>query len=443
MLLAAAAAAGEIEDLVRQLGDDDFTKREAAVQRLVEIGAEAVPALEKAREAEDAETRARAAIALERIAWQVELPERFRKAHPEATQDIPAGDEASRVAWLKLLARECGADALPAATLFLSDSSRRVRSDALLFLMAHAARLAELREPWRLERLAPALTDPDPGLRALALRAAGEWGRPAGKADALAELVTRAVVPAARLALAADEEATRAAAARALGRLRAREALRELADAAADASPAVRRAAIEALGEIGDPRGADAVSAALLDPSDDVALAALDACRTTATPDAVRRIRELLRQPERPLGVRQGALESLAALDPASAVEESAAYLASDADDLRAAAWRIRLARSLEEAASAIADEAPEVRLVAAAALERATPAQAAALAPPLLDDARSVTLRDARGADLDRSEVRARAIASLEKVAKRKLKAPDADALAEAWKAWCRAGGR
>ena len=65
-VLALPALAGEVEDMVKQLGDDSYEKREAAEKRLEEIGEPALPALRAAAESEDAEVRAKAPIAGER-----------------------------------------------------------------------------------------------------------------------------------------------------------------------------------------------------------------------------------------------------------------------------------------------------------------------------------------------------------------------------------------
>jgi HEAT repeat protein len=50
----------EIARLVKQLGDDDFDKREEATARLKEIGEPALDALDKAKSSRDAEVRRRA-----------------------------------------------------------------------------------------------------------------------------------------------------------------------------------------------------------------------------------------------------------------------------------------------------------------------------------------------------------------------------------------------
>ncbi|MHC4933521.1 MAG: HEAT repeat domain-containing protein, partial [Planctomycetota bacterium] len=73
------------EDLVRQLGDDDYAVREGATKKLVEMGEKAVPALEKALQSEDLEVRLRAGRALRAI-----RDDKTGRA-PEVDEAAPAG----------------------------------------------------------------------------------------------------------------------------------------------------------------------------------------------------------------------------------------------------------------------------------------------------------------------------------------------------------------
>lgn len=57
----------KIQDLIRQLGSDDFQTRESATQELKKLGKAAEPALREALSHEDAEVRARARQALDEI----------------------------------------------------------------------------------------------------------------------------------------------------------------------------------------------------------------------------------------------------------------------------------------------------------------------------------------------------------------------------------------
>jgi hypothetical protein len=55
--LRAGSESAEAERLVRQLGSDDYTQREAAAKNLLWMGQAARPALEKAQQSADAEVR--------------------------------------------------------------------------------------------------------------------------------------------------------------------------------------------------------------------------------------------------------------------------------------------------------------------------------------------------------------------------------------------------
>lgn len=443
-LLAIPARGGEIEDLVKALGDDDYQVRERAAQRLTEIGEPAVPALREATGSADAEVRAKASRALSCIEWRTALPKAFLEKHPGAVDEILAADDETLVRWLQVLGGTCpGAEAVPAASRFLEFSSGRVRKDALLLISRRSAVLRGVRDEAALGRMLPFLADPDPGLRVLALSVAGEWGRKEGAAeDRLAEAVRRKVVPAALSALGAADGTVRAAAARALGRIADPAAVERLCDGAADPVSAVRIASLEALGLIGDRRGARVAAAALSDPGTDVVRAAIDACGRMRAVEAVPAIREAMGAEGRAPILRQAALEVLEVLAPPA--EEDARRCLSDANAvLRAVAWRIVMAAHPEEGPVAAGDEDAEVRLVAAAALARAPREAAVPALLALLDDERAVTLRNSRGADLMRGEVRELAIASLEQVTGRASKEEGTDARVAGWKAWAAAGGR
>ena len=60
-----------VDDLIRQLGSDEFDAREKASDELLRIGAPALPALRKAAESGDAEVRYRIKLILPRIEWSL------------------------------------------------------------------------------------------------------------------------------------------------------------------------------------------------------------------------------------------------------------------------------------------------------------------------------------------------------------------------------------
>lgn len=73
-----------IEDLIRQLGDDDYATREAASRELAKYGARAAPALKKVLEdpATDLETRTRAKAVLDEIDKASRLAEAYTPRKP-------------------------------------------------------------------------------------------------------------------------------------------------------------------------------------------------------------------------------------------------------------------------------------------------------------------------------------------------------------------------
>jgi len=86
-LLALVALAGEptIDQLVERLGADDYQAREAATKALIAHGTAAIPALEKAVQAEDVEVRMRAGRALRSIREkQAQVAPKVEKKRPDA-----------------------------------------------------------------------------------------------------------------------------------------------------------------------------------------------------------------------------------------------------------------------------------------------------------------------------------------------------------------------
>jgi hypothetical protein len=82
LALAATALAGALEDAIRDLGSDDWKKREAATAALSAMGDEALPSLEKAAQDKDPEVRWRAERAIQSI--------RARGGKPAAKPDADA-----------------------------------------------------------------------------------------------------------------------------------------------------------------------------------------------------------------------------------------------------------------------------------------------------------------------------------------------------------------
>jgi hypothetical protein len=119
----AAPTAAEIQRLVQQLGDESFDVREKASEAIVKLGISALPHLEKAEKAEDAEVRIRASRAIEAI-----------KSSPTFLVDaLKSGTAAARRAAADKLGQQGPAAraALPALEKLLNDADESVRDAAI------------------------------------------------------------------------------------------------------------------------------------------------------------------------------------------------------------------------------------------------------------------------------------------------------------------------
>ena len=98
LISAAGTLETEIGKLIRQLGDDDFEKRETAGKRLLVIGEPALSALEQARKSDDAEVRRRATELVDAI-WQKEYREiACFRGHTEAITSTILSPDGKRIA---------------------------------------------------------------------------------------------------------------------------------------------------------------------------------------------------------------------------------------------------------------------------------------------------------------------------------------------------------
>jgi len=146
-ILAAPPGEQPVDHWVGQLGAARWQEREAASQQLLEIGKEAVPALQHALDGKDPEVRHRARQLLERLRWQtdVSLPP------PLATQmeQYPFLPEDQRLNLLTRITNELREGAAPLLRQVLrsdpSDTVRRIALGRLINLDPQAAE-AELRQ---------------------------------------------------------------------------------------------------------------------------------------------------------------------------------------------------------------------------------------------------------------------------------------------------------
>lgn len=87
-----------MEELVRTLGSEKVVEREAAVQKLADLGSPALPALEAASRGGDAEVAQRAGLLVAAIRFWSGSSARFRSTYPDAARRLSAGGRA----WLDL-----------------------------------------------------------------------------------------------------------------------------------------------------------------------------------------------------------------------------------------------------------------------------------------------------------------------------------------------------
>ncbi|HUU59485.1 MAG TPA: HEAT repeat domain-containing protein, partial [Phycisphaerae bacterium] len=85
-----AIDARTIAALIRQLGDDKWTVREAATRELAKIGAPALPAVRRAMLSNDLEVRERAKIIYQEILGVI--PKRLRASREEMLEAFDKGD---------------------------------------------------------------------------------------------------------------------------------------------------------------------------------------------------------------------------------------------------------------------------------------------------------------------------------------------------------------
>lgn len=93
--LAAIADQEDIAKLIDQLGDDNQAVREAATEKLIEIGEESLPLVGKARESSDAEVRLRADTVAKiiRLKKSVRFSEEVLKWYPEIYRHLTRGED--------------------------------------------------------------------------------------------------------------------------------------------------------------------------------------------------------------------------------------------------------------------------------------------------------------------------------------------------------------
>ncbi len=202
VLCLASAGAEQAEQLVARLGSPSWQDREAASHRLLELGKDAVPALQRALESPDPEVRHRARLLLDLVRW--EMPAGLSQQLAAVLRHYKMLSARERTVLLGELTRELGRRAVPILRQALREEpDPNVRSSALRHLVAldpQAARreLADLatrqhQGAWAWAALAELLARSG---ESEAAASAYEKARAAGNrdksvAEALARLYTR------------------------------------------------------------------------------------------------------------------------------------------------------------------------------------------------------------------------------------------------------------
>ncbi|MBL8798401.1 MAG: hypothetical protein JNM56_31185, partial [Planctomycetia bacterium] len=143
MLLAVAAEA-DLDRLVRQLGSDSFSDREAAMKALDDIGLPALPALKKAAQSLDAETRRRAEELVARIEKRQESARLLAPTKVSLQlQDVPLPEAVAELAKLSGQPVKLGGDVSKLAERKVSLEFKEVPFWEALDRFCRVASLAE------------------------------------------------------------------------------------------------------------------------------------------------------------------------------------------------------------------------------------------------------------------------------------------------------------
>ena len=396
LLLLALLLQDDPARLAERLSSESVQERDEAERKLLGLGRDAIPALEKAAKDPDAEAAGRAARLLRILRNRETLSRRLRAAFPGIEERLDAGEGRD---WFRVF--------LEAARMENSGPAYpTLRKEDLLVLAPGAIREARSDE----ERLQVAGIVADRKLEAAALLTAPFltsenqylWQR---VPECLRMAKPEEVVPALAPALAHESPRVRWNAIRLLRTFRIPASVAPCARALRDAKVDVRREALETLAELGFPEalphvlpllhektpawipGAAAMTLGRLGSKDAVphllpllshphAYARKEAASSLAIligAEALLQLLPLLADPDP--GPRRSALAAVAAFEGDKALPRIRPFLADPAKELRSFALRLLAERGDRESAPAIAgllkDVDPEVRGNALEALGR------------------------------------------------------------------------
>lgn len=274
-VLLALLCSQDVPALIDQLRSDQIDVRDRAIDRLIALGEQAVPALEKAAGSEDSELAGRALEILVRIEarrWLARMTPRLRRAVPDLDRRLAGSD-------------------LHTWTVLFEEVARTTQSGKKF-------------EALEAEDLEP--------LVVLALRGAPPEERRTMLSWAGQERLRSGTPVYLEMALKDEDPAVRREAGWALGRVRAKEALPVLLGFAASEDGLFRGTGSVALGDLGDPRAVPALMRLLEDPSIPVRTAAANALLSLRAREAAEALERKLTDPN--ADVRRLAANALGTL---------------------------------------------------------------------------------------------------------------------------------
>jgi HEAT repeat protein len=290
-----------IDRLVRALGDSAWWVRLRSVEALEHIGAVAEAPLLVALDDSDAEIRARAAVALERLG----VPDNLVRM-------IDGGDRVPEAAEMLVKFARAGARELLADLIF--QPSPRVRETVITAI--HRAGRGDLAP----ELVHLAATDSESAVRALAFDALRAFRVPDGLPAALASVTDR-------------DHRVRASAIHFVGELGGSEVTSLLRAQTLDSDPAVRAVAAKALGALGAAEAEADFLRLLGDPEPPVRQAAIQGATSAGLKSLVPALIDRLRDGDP--GVRRQAAQAFGALGDRSLVPVLLRALPETTEDVR------------------------------------------------------------------------------------------------------------
>jgi HEAT repeat protein len=319
-----------IEQLIEQLRSARLEERDEASRKLKQIGAEALPLLEKATSDKDSEVAARARILLRFLRINSELSPQIRAAIPDAVERLASGDPE---AWTRVFFQVI-----------------RLKSKGRLQSIANGD----------VEYLVPK-----------ALRGAQAIGDQLELCKVVSVESYRTAIPELTQFMKSDNEAVREQSSLALQALEAQEAIAELTSLTSDSKATARAWAAKTLSRLGAKNAIPSLLPLLNDSVPSVKVEVIKALEALDGKTSIARLHDLLLDEDG--GVRAAAVSALATFQANSEASAIAERLRDKSPAVRAAAVvSLALLRSTEripEIAELLKDGNGDVRVKTAASL--------------------------------------------------------------------------